>query len=198
MAVKNIEEYFDSHPKWDRELRLLHDMILSTGLKPAIKWGAPVYTLNGKNVVGLSAFKNHYGIWLFKGALLEKNTSMLVNAQEGKTKAMRQIKLDADHELSVNDILPYVKEAIENGKAGKEIKKVVTKKELIICPEFEKALDEDKELKESFDQLTPGKQREYADHISEAKREATKIKRMEKIIPMIKKGVGLHDKYKNC
>jgi uncharacterized protein YdeI (YjbR/CyaY-like superfamily) len=46
--------------------------------------------------------------------------------------------------------------------------------------------------------MTPGKQREYCEYISEAKRDATKLKRLEKIIPMIIEGVGLNDKYKNC
>ncbi|MEL7473318.1 MAG: YdeI/OmpD-associated family protein, partial [Planctomycetota bacterium] len=44
----------------------------------------------------------------------------------------------------------------------------------------------------------PGKQRQYNEHVSEAKREETKLKRVEKIKPMILEGVGLHDKYKNC
>jgi uncharacterized protein YdeI (YjbR/CyaY-like superfamily) len=46
--------------------------------------------------------------------------------------------------------------------------------------------------------LTPGKQREYAEYITEAKKDETKLKRIEKIIPMIKAGIGLNDKYKNC
>ena len=31
-----------------------------------------------------------------------------------------------------------------------------------------------------------------------AKREETRLARLEKIIPMIKQGIGLNDKYKNC
>ena len=46
--------------------------------------------------------------------------------------------------------------------------------------------------------LTPGKQREYAEYIQTAKQDATKQTRLEKITPMILKGVGLNDKYKNC
>ncbi|MBT8318987.1 MAG: DUF1801 domain-containing protein, partial [Gramella sp.] len=90
MAVKNAEEYISCHQYWEEELRQLHEMILTTELKSEIKWGAPVYTLEGKNVVGLGAFKKHFGIWFFNGALLKENTSLLVNAQEGKTKALRQ------------------------------------------------------------------------------------------------------------
>jgi uncharacterized protein YdeI (YjbR/CyaY-like superfamily) len=48
----------------------------------------------GKNLLGIGAFKNHFGLWFFQGSLLKQNTKLLVNAQEGKTQAMRQIKLD--------------------------------------------------------------------------------------------------------
>ena len=54
------------------------------------------------------------------------------------------------------------------------------------------------EFSKQFESFSLSKKREYTDHISEAKREATQQKRLEKIIPMILRGAGLHDKYKNC
>jgi uncharacterized protein YdeI (YjbR/CyaY-like superfamily) len=68
-----------------------------------------------------------------------------------------------------------------------------------IPPELNAAFDADPEAKAAFDALTPGKRREYADHVSEAKRADTKARRVEKILPMIRAGGGLHDKYReNC
>lgn len=197
MPVKNAEEYINCHSYWEEELRQLHEMILTTELKPEIKWGSPVYTLDGKNVVGIGAFKNHYGLWFFNGALLKENTALLVNAQEGKTKALRQIRFEKGDEVRTSVLLPYIEEAIQNQKEGKEIRPD-TSKELVMPQELNTAMGNDPELKEAFNKLTPGKQREYADYISEAKREATKMSRLEKIKPMIRNGVGLHDKYKNC
>ncbi|SDS67881.1 DUF1801 domain-containing protein [Gramella sp. MAR_2010_147] len=197
MAVKNAEEYIAVHSKWENELRQLHELIMTTDLKSEIKWGAPVYTLEGKNVVGLGAFKNHFGIWFFNGALLKENTAMLVNAQEGKTKALRQIRFEKKEEIKNSVLLPYIKEAIQNQREGKEIKPV-PKKKLVMPQELTAAFKSDNDLEKSFKKLTPGKQREYADYISQAKREATKLSRISKITPMIKNGVGLHDKYKNC
>ena len=63
---------------------------------------------------------------------------------------------------------------------------------------LEMAFDNNSELQTSFNTLTPGKQREYCEHIASAKRETTKLSRIEKITPMVLNGVGLHDKYKNC
>ncbi|VTP97122.1 YdeI/OmpD-associated family protein [Sphingobacterium daejeonense] len=53
-----------------------------------------------------------------------------------------------------------------------------------------------KKFHESYYQLTPGKQKEYAEYIEEAKQEKTKISRVEKIISLVLAGKGLHDKYK--
>ncbi|TRO65454.1 YdeI/OmpD-associated family protein [Christiangramia sabulilitoris] len=197
MPVKTIEEYISCHSYWEDELKQLHEMMLTTELEPAIKWGAPVYTIDGKNVVGIGAFKNHFGIWFFNGALLKKNTALLINAQENKTKALRQIKFTKGDIIDFSVLLPYIKEAIKNQKEGREIKPE-KQKELIVPRELMDAFSQDPELKSSFNALTPGKQREYANHISEAKRDSTKASRISRISPMIKKGVGLHDKYKNC
>src|SRR5690606_5865403 len=92
-------------------------------------------------------------------------------------------------------IREYVLEAIDNQKAGKEIK-IDRIKELIIPPELQEVLDGDPDLKSSFEAFNPGKQREFADYISSAKQTATKQRRIEKRSDLSRKGVGLHDKYK--
>lgn len=197
MAVKTVAEYIEKHPQWEEEIVSLREMLLSTELEEAIKWGGPVYTLDGKNVVGIGAFKNHCALWFFQGALLKENTALLQNVQEGKTKALRQIRFEKGDELPVEILRNYVLEAIQNQREGKEIKPSKSK-EVEIPLSLETAFKKDPALKKAFLELTPGRQREYCDHIAEAKREATKLNRIEKIIPMIKSGKGLHDKYKNC
>lgn len=197
MPVKSVEEYIGGHPGWENELRELREMILSTEVDETIKWGAPVYTVNGKNVVAIAAFKNHAALWFYQGALLKENTTLLQNAQEGKTKALRQIRFEKGDEIPVETLRKYVLEAIQNQKEGKEIKPVTGKK-VEIPPLMSSAFAGDNNLKKAFFDLSPGKQREYCEHIIEAKREATKLSRLEKITPMIKGGQGLYDRYKNC
>ncbi|MBZ9631196.1 YdeI/OmpD-associated family protein [Salegentibacter sp. LM13S] len=197
MAVKSVDQYIETHPTWEQELLLLREVLQNTELEECIKWGTPVYALEEKNVVGITAFKNHSALWFFNGALLKENTALLHNAQEGKTKALRQIRFEKGDEIKPEILQKYVTEAIQNQREGKEIKPVTDKK-LVLPPELKAALEKDEELKKSFQQLTKGKQREYADYITEAKREATKHSRLGKVKPMIKDGVGLHDKYKNC
>jgi uncharacterized protein YdeI (YjbR/CyaY-like superfamily) len=196
--VYSVEEYIENNSHFAEALTLLRDIINTTALEETIKWNAPVYALNGKNIIGLGAFKNHFGIWFFNGVFLKDEQQLLVNAQENKTKALRQMRFESIDAIDKNSVLTYVKEAIENQKLGKEIKPDRSKKETIIPEELNIELEKDTALKTAFNSLTPSKQREYCDHISSAKREATKLSRLEKIKPMIIENKGLHDKYKNC
>ena len=63
------------------------EIILATELAETIKWGIPVYTLGGKNVLEMCAFQSYVGIWFYQGSFLNDPNKKLVNAREGKTKA---------------------------------------------------------------------------------------------------------------
>ncbi|WP_298895388.1 YdeI/OmpD-associated family protein [uncultured Psychroserpens sp.] len=196
--IYSVEEYIEVNPHYAEELSILRDIINSTELEETVKWSMPTYCLNGKNVLGIGAFKNHFCLWFHQGVFLKDEHNLLINAQENKTKALRQMRFDSKSDINKGAVLTYVKEAIENQRLGREIKPVRKTKEVIIPPELQEALKGNSEFDTSFKALTPGKQREYCEYIAEAKREATKQSRLEKIMPMIIQGVGLHDKYKNC
>ena len=51
-------------------------------------------------------------------------------------------------------------------------------------------------LKDCFRQFSLSKQREFADYLVQAKKEATKIRRLAKIEALILAKIGLNDKYK--
>lgn len=193
-----VEEYISKKENWRKELELLRSVFSDLPVDETIKWGAPTYVFNGKNIVGLAAFKSYCGLWFFQGALLKDKKKVFVNAQEGKTKAMLQWRFHSLEEIDTDLIKEYVLETIENVKLGKEIKPNRTKKELIIPNELQNVLDTNKEFKEKFDTFSNSCKREYANYISDAKREVTRLRRLEKIVPMILNGGGLHDKYKNC
>ena len=195
--TKTPDTYFSSAKLWRDELATLRKALLATGLTEELKWGSPFYTLDGKNIVGVTAFKNFFCLWFPQGALLKDEKKVLVNAQEGVTKAQRQWRMDDAKQIKPGIIKAYVKEAIALAKAGKEIKPQ-PKSALVIPPELKSALSKNKGAKTAFEKLTPGKKREYADYVAEAKQAATKQRRLEKILPMIAAGKGLNDKYRNC
>ena len=99
--------------------------------------------------------------------------------------------------ISADTIKSYVLEAIENEKKGLKVQAAKPGK-YQLSAYLKQAMDSDKALLDGFNALTPGKQKEYSNYISEAKQEKTKVTRLDKIKPMILAGVGLHDKYKNC
>lgn len=194
--VNSVEEYIEEHTSFSDALTLLRSIINSTELEESIKWNAPIYALEGKNVIGLGAFKQHFGIWFFNGVFLKDEKNLLQSAQE-KTKGLRQMRFESINDIDKNCVLAYVKEAIENQKLGKEIKpSKTTKKDIVIPKELQNHLKENAVLFDAFSLLTPSKQREYCEFIAEAKRDATKQTRLDKITPMILQGVGLNDKYK--
>ncbi len=193
-----ITSYIEKKTQWKLELEKLREAVQGCDLEETIKWGAPVYMSNGKNILGLSAFKNYVGLWFFQGGTLKDTHHVLMNAQEGKTAAMRQWRFSTIEEIDIDLIRAYVKEAVENQEKGNIIKPQKNTKPLIIHSLLQKELDTNTPFSKQFDSFSLSKKREYANHISEAKREATQQKRMEKIIPMVIRGVGLHDKYKNC
>ncbi|MEZ7495879.1 YdeI/OmpD-associated family protein [Leeuwenhoekiella aequorea] len=193
-----LENYFNTTDQFKDAISKLRALLLKTELKETYKWNAPVYTINGKNVVGLGRFKNHFGIWFFQGALLNDPKSQLHNAQEGKTKALRQLRFYKEEDIVEATVLGFLKEAIANQKNGLEIKSERTTSKLDIPKELESALEQDQQLKKCFENLTPGRQKDFAKHIFEAKQEKTRLRRLNKILPLIRDGVGLYDKYKNC
>ncbi len=96
---------------WATELEILQTIISKTNLVETIKWGAPVYTLNGKNIVGITGFKNHFALWFYKGVDLKDESNVLVNAQEGVTKSLRQWRFTSKSEINEKLILEYIEEA---------------------------------------------------------------------------------------
>lgn len=180
--------------QWAEELHLLESIIAKTELVAMTKWGAPVYTIDGKNVVGIGGFKNYFTIWFFNGVFLKDEKKVLVNAQEGVTKALRQWRFNSKEEVDEKMVLAYIAEAIENERLGKKI--TPEKKKTITSGLIQSELELHPELNTAFHKLSPYKQREYAEYIEDAKRHETKLARMEKIKPMILHGIGLNDKYK--
>ena len=124
------------------------------------------------------------------GSFRARSPTGLVNAQKGRTKAKWRFK----NEDEINDELlgAYVKEAIENQRQGREIK-ADRNKLLEIHESLAAALAANKKAGK---RLSPGKRREYAEYIAEARREDTRNKRLEKIMPMILAGHGLNDWYR--
>lgn len=179
--------------RWREEMNYLRMLILDTELSEDSKWGVAVYTLNNKNVLLLSAFKEHCSIGFFKGALLKDQHKLLVQPGEN-TQSSRMFKFTSLNEIiQLNSIIKeYIHEAIEIEKSGLKID-FNAKHELTLAEEFQNILDRDPELKKAFEALTPGRQRAYNIYFSAPKQAKTRESRIEKYIDKILDGKGLYD-----
>lgn len=195
-AAKTVDEYIERAEHWRPELARLRGILTSMPLEETIKWGAPWYTHNGTNVVGIGAFKAYVGLWFDQGALLGDPEGVLINAQKGKTRALRQWRFTEPKDIRVRPIKAYIKEAIALADAGKSIKPE-RGKPIEIPPELAAVLGKNKNAAAAFESLSLGKRREYTEHIGGAKKPETRVSRAAKALPQILKGAGLHDKYRS-
>lgn len=181
---------------WRDPLVALRHIALNSGLDEEAKWGVPCYTLNGKNVCTVSAFKDYACISFFKGALM-KDPQKLFSKHGESSQAARIIKFtDTASIISQQDaIAAYIQEAIGIEKAGK---KITFKSDLEAPPEeLLKKFEDLPAFRKAFYALTKGRQRGYIIHFSQPKKSETRAARIEKFIPQIMQGIGLHDQYKS-
>jgi uncharacterized protein YdeI (YjbR/CyaY-like superfamily) len=176
---------------WVEELKLLRQIVLETGLQEEIKWGVPVYTHNGKNVVIINALKASANIGFFKGVLLADSAKIL--EQQGNKQSDRLVKFTTITDLEkVKDVLKsYVLEAIALEESGKKV--VFQKNPEPIPDELHQIFDMDLAFKAAFFALTAGRQRGYIIYFSQPKQAETRIRRIEKYKEHILNGIGIHD-----
>lgn len=192
---EKLEGYYEKEHPFKEGIAYLRELALKTEAVEDFKWSIPVYTLNNKNVFGICKFKHHFGVWFFNGVFLKDPKKVLENAQEGKTKGMRHWKFHNLEEVDEKAVLGYMKEALNNQKNGLVVKAEKTKK--VAVPDLlQSELTSNPDLKGAFEKFTPYKQKEFCEYISEAKQEKTKLRRLEKILPMIAEGIGLNDAYR--
>ena len=183
--------------RWHEQMVSLRQILLESGLTEEVKWSIPCYTVDGGNVVIMSAFKEYFALSFFKGALLKDPEGILIQQTEN-TQAARQIRFTSSEEVAALEpvIRDYLQEAIEVEKAGLKVESVPVS-DVEVPEEFQRRLDEDFALKEAFEVLTPGRQKAYLIYFAGAKQSKTREARIEKYIPLIFEGIGLHDQYKS-
>ncbi|WP_241910458.1 DUF1801 domain-containing protein [Pseudotamlana carrageenivorans] len=111
--VNAVEAYLENHEAFRDVLITSRTLILTTTLEETIKWGAPTYTINNKNVLSIAAFNNHCCIWFYNGLSL-RDEHQLFSEEKNAHKTLRQIRFEAPDTINKPLILSYIKEAIEN------------------------------------------------------------------------------------
>ncbi|WP_340153809.1 DUF1801 domain-containing protein [uncultured Marivirga sp.] len=191
---QKVNWFFDKDTTWQKEYKKLRAIIIDCGLTEELKWGCPCYTYKGNNIVLIHGFKDYCALLFHKGVLLNDSDKLLIQQTENVQSA-RQIRftsIDKINELE-QTIRAYVFEAVEVEKAGLEVKMKKTS-EYEKPEELEQSFNEDPNFKTAFDSLTPGRQRGYLLHFSEAKQSKTRTSRIEKAKPKIFDGKGHNER----
>ncbi|MBO6587337.1 MAG: YdeI family protein [Gracilimonas sp.] len=188
-----VDWFFEKDTQWKQEYERLRMLLLECGLTEELKWGCPCYTVNKNNVVLIHGFKDYCALLFHKGVLLKDPEDILVQ-QTKNVQSARQLRFTNAEEIIDQEhiIQAYVNEAVEVEKSGEEVKMKKTS-EFDVPEEFQSKLDENPALEKAFESLTPGRQRGYLLHFSGAKQSKTRSRRVEKSIPDILEGKGLHD-----
>ena len=175
--------------RWEAEIAAMRRVLARLPMKEERKWGKPTYTVDGKNVVIISGFKEYFALGFFQGALLKDPKKVLV--QLGQTQAGRVMKFSSAKDIAAKaaTIKAYVREAIAVEKAGLRVKPKKTS-DFPVPGELEERFRKDAPFKRAFEALTPGRQRSYLYHFGAAKQSATRMARIEKARAAIFEGRG--------
>lgn len=186
-----VDAFVNQAKNWQGEIQALREILLACGLDEELKWGKPCYTLEGNNVAIIQPFKEHCSLMFFKGVLIQDTHNLLRSQGENTQSAMR-LEFTSKSQINKAVVKTYVKQAMAVEKAGLKVD-FKAKRELALPEELTRILKTNSELAKAFNALTPGRQRGYVLHFAGAKQSTTRVARIEKCIPKILAGKGMHD-----
>jgi len=180
------------HP-WRKELQMLRQLMLDSGLVEEIKWGVPCYCLEGKNIAVVAALKDFCSLSFFKGSGLPDPQGILEKPGPN-SQAARLVKITSCSQIEKlrPALMDLITLAIELEGSGFQAPKQ-TPDAMEQPQELLDAFRNEPDFQRSFEALSPGRQRGYLLHFSGAKQTKTRADRIEKHRARIFEGLGLHD-----
>ena len=190
----NFDNYFAKTKTWGPEKRCLREILKSFPLSEELKWRSPCYTFEGSNVVILSSRKDFCELGFFKGALIDDPDGLLLkpgeNSQSARHMTFRSVEEIREKEAPLREIIAR---AIENEKAGLKVD-FKARDHLKYPTELTEMMTKYPDFRSAFEALTPGRRRGYNLFFTAAKQSKTRIARIEKHMPRILEGKGMHDR----
>lgn len=156
------------------------------------KWGAPAFVWRGKTLALMAGFKAHATFGFFRGdaAVNEKARDAMGNF--GKLKSLDDVPDEAEFARLCASAMAMIEAGVSPPR------KHAPKPGTVMHPAFDAALNDEAEARKTFAALPPSQQREYLEWIGDAKRDETRMRRIEKAIRLLIEGKDLNWKYRNC
>jgi len=160
----------------------------------AIKWGAPGFTIDGKILLIMAAFKAHAALNFWRGQEIgDGGPKAGAMGQFGKLTSLDDLPPDAELDSLIREAADLAKTAPAPRKVKHEPKPAPE-----LHPEFAAALKTNPKAQQVLDGFPPSAQRDYLEWISDAKQDATRAKRIATAIEWLSEGKKRHWKYQNC
>jgi uncharacterized protein YdeI (YjbR/CyaY-like superfamily) len=189
----DVSDYVNNSKSWQEEMRVLRMILKNAKLAEHLKWQKPCYCYDGANVAIIQPFKSCLALMFFKGTLLKDKKKLLVdngpNSRSAKRMEFRSVPDIKSHQ---SDILAYITEAVNIEKQGLKVQAEI--KQTPMPEELLSVFKKNSQFKKAFEALTPGRQRSYILHFSEAKQSSTRVNRIEKCLPKIFQGKGFNER----
>ena len=159
-----------------------------------MKWSAPGFTVDGKILLMMAAFKAHAALNFWRGQEIgDGNAKAGAMGQFGKLTSLSDLPPDAELDGLIREAAALARTAPAPRKA-----KHAPPPPPSMHPEFAAALAKAPKAKTTLDSFPPSAQREYLDWVSEAKQDATRAKRIADSVEWLAEGKRRHWKYANC
>ena len=189
---RSVDTYLAKAVTWRDEMGRLRSIALDCGLSESLKWGKPCYGIAAGSVAIIQPFKARCGFMFFKGALLDDPDGFL-EAPGPNSRAARRMMFDSVEAVDrmAPDLRAFIEQAVRVEQAGLRVE--VRRAPEPVPDELVAMFDTVPGLKTAFEALTPGRQRGYLLHFSGARQSKTRTARIEKHVPRILEGRGIHD-----
>ncbi len=183
-----VDAYIAKSPEFARPLlarlrEMAHEICPEA--EEAIKWGAPSLSYRGKNLCGLAGFKSHVAFFV-QGERKDEGAEGM--GEFGKMRLMADLPTKA----ALAKLLKARMKVIETGPAAP---RKAPKPPPEVPADFAKALKTSKPSAKTFEELSPTNQRDYVTWITEAKQEATRVRRIDQAIEWLAEGKPRNWKY---
>ena len=159
-----------------------------------MKWSAPGFTVDGKILLMMAAFKAHAALNFWRGQELRGDAANAdAMGQFGKLTSLADLPPDAELDRLIREAADLAKTA----PAPRKVKHA-PRPAPDLHPAFAAALESAPEAKATLDGFSPSARRDYLEWIAEAKQDATREKRIATAIEWLSEGKKRHWKYENC
>jgi uncharacterized protein YdeI (YjbR/CyaY-like superfamily) len=163
-------------------------------VEEAIKWGAPGFTVDGKILLMMAAFKAHAALNFWRGQELGDGSPKAgAMGQFGRLTSVEDLPPDNELDALISEAAALAKTAPAPRKVKHEPKPPAE-----LHPEFAAALDTHPKAKATLDGFSQSARRDYLDWIAEAKQDATRAKRIATAVEWLAEGKKRHWKYQSC